>query len=94
MRQRFGRSALFLAAGGYHHHIGLNTWAGVGAPPPPPGAVGLRRFEVLLPDAGSLDELIARVREAGVPIVDAPGGAEAADPSGNVARLLAAPQSK
>ena len=94
LRQRFGRSALFLAAGGYHHHIGLNTWAGVGAPPPPPGAVGLRHFEVQLPDLGSLDKLIARVREAGVPITDTPGGAHVADPSGNAVRLLAPPQSK
>jgi catechol 2,3-dioxygenase len=39
---RFGNSALFMSAGGYHHHLGLNTWAGVGAPPPPPDAIGLR----------------------------------------------------
>ena len=48
--QRYGPSALFVAAGGYHHHIGLNTWAGVGAPPPPPGAIGLKHFVVQLPD--------------------------------------------
>ena len=42
--------ALFVSAGGYHHHVGLNTWAGVGAPPPPDGARGLVRFEVVLPD--------------------------------------------
>jgi len=94
LRQRFGRSALFLAAGGYHHHIGLNTWAGVGAPPPPPGAVGLRHFEVQLPDAPALDRLLERVREAGVPVTDTPGGAEVADPSGNVVRFPAPPQSK
>ena len=40
LMQRYGPSALFVSAGGYHHHIGLNTWAGVGAPPPPPGAIG------------------------------------------------------
>ena len=38
--------ALFVAAGGYHHHLGLNTWAGVGAPPPPENAVGLRSFTI------------------------------------------------
>src|SRR3954464_10170378 len=42
--------ALFVSAGGYHHHLGLNTWAGEGAPPPPPGSRGLREFEVVLPD--------------------------------------------
>ena len=52
LMQRYGPSALFVAAGGYHHHIGLNTWAGVGAPPPPPGAIGLKHFVVQLPDAG------------------------------------------
>jgi catechol 2,3-dioxygenase len=94
LRQRFGRSALFLAAGGYHHHIGLNTWAGVGAPPPPPGAVGLHHFEVLLPDADTLDLLLKRLRGAGVPIAETPGGGEAADPSGNAVRFRASTQSK
>ena len=94
LRQRFGRSALFLAAGGYHHHIGLNTWAGVGAPPPPPGAVGLRHFEVLLPDTDALDLLLKRLRGAGVPITETPGGGEAADPSGNTVRFRASTQSK
>src|SRR4051794_1529890 len=50
--QRYGPSALFVSAGGYHHHIGLNTWAGVGAPPPPPGVIGLRHFVVKMPSAG------------------------------------------
>ncbi|HEY9458127.1 MAG TPA: VOC family protein, partial [Gaiella sp.] len=45
--------ALFVSAGGYHHHVGLNTWAGVGAPRPPAGARGLDRFELVLPDAAS-----------------------------------------
>ena len=49
LMQRYGPSALFVSAGGYHHHIGLNTWAGVGAPPPPPGAIGLRHFARQLP---------------------------------------------
>ena len=54
LMQRYGPSALFVAAGGYHHHIGLNTWAGVGAPPPPPGAIGLKHFDVVLPDVTRL----------------------------------------
>jgi len=87
LRQRFGRTALFLAAGGYHHHIALNTWAGIGAPPPPPGATGLRHFEITLPDAASLDQGVARVRNAGAPTTAVPGGAEIVDPSGNRAVL-------
>ncbi len=94
LRQRFGRSALFLAAGGYHHHIGLNTWVGVGASPPPPGSVGLRRFEIQLPDAATLDQLFARVRRAGVAVSETPGGAEVIDPSGNRIRFPAPAQSK
>ena len=63
--QRYGPSALFVAAGGYHHHIGLNTWAGVGAPPPPPGAIGLRHFVVSLPDAEALAAVAERLRTRG-----------------------------
>ena len=47
--------ALFLSAGGYHHHIGANTWAGEGAPPPPPGALGLRWFEIVTPEGEERD---------------------------------------
>jgi catechol 2,3-dioxygenase len=54
LMQRYGPSALFVSAGGYHHHVGLNTWAGVGAPPPPPGALGLRHYVVTLPDEAAL----------------------------------------
>jgi catechol 2,3-dioxygenase len=74
--------ALFTSAGGYHHHVGLNTWAGVGAPSSPPGARGLDRFEVVLPDAADVDaaaERLGRVTDA--ERVD--GGVLAADPSGN-----------
>ena len=82
--------ALFVSAGGYHHHLGLNTWASAGASPPPPGAVGLRCFEVVLPDAAALQRVLARVREAGLevesPVGLVPGAdADAAvihDPSG------------
>jgi catechol 2,3-dioxygenase len=88
LRQRFGRSALFLAAGGYHHHIGLNTWAGVGAPPPPPGSVGLRHFEILLPDAASVEDAAARAREGGAPVAAMQEAVEITDPSGNRARLV------
>jgi catechol 2,3-dioxygenase len=74
--------ALFTSAGGYHHHVGLNTWAGVGAPPPPPGARGLVRFEVVVPDETAMAEVTERLAgAASVERVD--GNVAAADPSGN-----------
>ncbi len=87
--QRYGREASFVSAGGYHHHIGFNTWAGVGAPPAPPGALGLHHFEVRLPDADSLAGVLGRVRDSGQPSVLTPAGAEVLDPSGIRVRLLA-----
>jgi len=74
--------ALFTSAGGYHHHVGLNTWAGAGAPSPPAGARGLVRFEIVVPDEASVEGAAERL--AGVAAaarVD--GGVLAADPSGN-----------
>ena len=59
--------AAFVSAGGYHHHIGLNTWQGKGAPPPPPDAVGLRYFTIELPGQKAYDEVVARVDAAGIP---------------------------
>ena len=74
--------ALFVSAGGYHHHVGLNTWAGAGAPRPPAGARGLDRFELVLPDAAS--ETAARDRLAAIGDVrDEDGEALVEDPSGN-----------
>ena len=78
--------AAFVAAGGYHHHVGLNTWAGIGAPPPPEGARGLARFEVVLPSEGELDaaaERLARVSD----VERTAEGALARDPSGNAVLL-------
>ena len=60
--------ALFLSAGGYHHHVGLNIWAGRGAPPPPENALGLEAFALQLPDEASLQDLEKRVEEAGYPV--------------------------
>ena len=74
--------ALFTSAGGYHHHVGLNTWAGVGAPPPPPGARGLVRFEVVVPDETTLAEVAERLARVG-PVDRVDGGVTAADPAGN-----------
>jgi catechol 2,3-dioxygenase len=79
--------ALFISAGGYHHHIGLNTWHSAGSSAPAPGSVGLRNFEVVLPTEAERDELLARVSHAGVPIESAQGGAIVRDPSGNAVLL-------
>ncbi len=76
--------ALFVAAGGYHHHLGLNTWQSRGGHAAAPGSVGLRAFELRLPDQGSLDALLARIQAAGLAADPAPGGATLIrDPSGN-----------
>jgi catechol 2,3-dioxygenase len=68
--------ALFLAAGGYHHHIGLNIWAGVGAAAPPSDAVGLQSFSIQLPDRLALEGIRNRLTEQGIEIkrlIDSPG---------------------
>jgi catechol 2,3-dioxygenase len=83
LMQRYGPSALFVSAGGYHHHIGLNTWAGVGAPPPPPGAIGLRHFVVALPDAAAVDRVAERIRAGGIQTTDVEGGILVKDPAQN-----------
>jgi catechol 2,3-dioxygenase len=75
--------AVFLSAGGYHHHIGLNVWKGVGAPPPPEDAIGLRHFTVTLPDAAEVERVVARVRQAGVEIERTDSGVLVRDPSQN-----------
>jgi len=88
----YGRDAVFLSAGGYHHHIGLNTWAGRGAPRPPPGTTGLFHFAILYPDRAALAAAVRRVLERGVPLEGASdhGVSEAVylrDPDGNGVEL-------
>ncbi|HSK87727.1 MAG TPA: VOC family protein [Anaerolineales bacterium] len=73
----------FVSAGGYHHHVGLNTWQGEGASPPPPDAAGLRHFAVELPDQKSLEEVISRVEQAGIPANQTEDGLLLYDPSQN-----------
>ncbi|MBI3286496.1 MAG: VOC family protein [Chloroflexi bacterium] len=85
----YGPSAGFVSAGGYHHHIGYNTWAGVGAPPAPADAVGLRHFEIRLPNTAELDKVAHRVREAGLQGEEAQGGWLVRDPSQNGVMLIA-----
>jgi catechol 2,3-dioxygenase len=75
--------ALFVSAGGYHHHIGLNTWAGEGAPPPPPGSRGLRQFEIRLPGRDQLAAEEDRLREAGFEPGRDGDQVIVSDPSGN-----------
>jgi catechol 2,3-dioxygenase len=81
--------ALFVSAGGYHHHLGLNTWAGEGAPPPPPGSRGLRQFEIVLPSAESLAAEEDRLREAGFEPAREGDQVRVSDPSGNRVVLTA-----
>jgi len=66
--QRYGAGAAFLAAGGYHHHIGLNTWESLGATPPPKGHTGLYHSAFLYPDRQALAEALARVVAADIPL--------------------------
>ena len=68
LQQRFGDQAAFVSAGGYHHHIGLNTWESRGGPSPPPNATGLYHVAVRYPDRRTLADAVRRVLDAGVPI--------------------------
>ncbi len=79
---RFGRSASFVAAGGYHHHIAFNVWQGAGLPAPPPDSAGLRHFTVRLPGQAELERLVQQVHAAGLPAEDIPEGVLLTDPSG------------
>ena len=80
----------FVSAGGYHHHIGLNTWQGEGAPPPPPDALGMRQFSVLLPNKAELERVVSRVRENGISAAETELGILVRDPSQNGIMLAAA----
>lgn len=88
---RYGPQAAFLSAGGYHHHIGLNTWAGVGAPPPPSNSAGLEYFTVYLPGRADLAAAEGRLKEAGLPLEEKVEGLVVRDPSGNSVLLAVEP---
>jgi catechol 2,3-dioxygenase len=75
--------ALFVSAGGYHHHLGLNTWHSAGSPPAALRTIGLRSFEIVLPSTEELERVLARVRAAGIETHTAPGGLLVRDPFGN-----------
>jgi catechol 2,3-dioxygenase len=76
---QLGGQAAFLAAGGYHHHLGANTWESAGAAPPPAGTAALRHLTIVLPDASARDAVLDRVARHGIPS----GGCTVRDPSGN-----------
>src|SRR5919198_5669604 len=88
LQQRWGADAAFISAGGYHHHIGLNSWESRGGSPPPPGTTGLYHFAIRYPSRGALAKALRRVVDARVPISGASdhGVSEAiylTDPDGN-----------
>jgi catechol 2,3-dioxygenase len=90
--QHYGNQAAFLSAGGYHHHIGLNTWESLGGSPPPPGHTGLYHTAFLFPDRKSLAQVLKRLAQAGYPLTGAAdhGVSEALylnDPDGNGVEL-------
>lgn len=68
LTQRYGKSAAFLAAGSYHHHIGLNTWESLGGTPPPQGSTGLYHFAVRYPTKESLANALRRLMKAQIPL--------------------------
>jgi catechol 2,3-dioxygenase len=92
LTQRMGRQAAFLSAGGYHHHIGLNTWESAGGSPPPPGTTGLYHVAILYPTRAALAGALRRVLAAGIELDGASdhGVSEALylrDPDGNGVEL-------
>ncbi|MCX8252370.1 Catechol 2,3-dioxygenase [Beijerinckiaceae bacterium RH AL1] len=92
LTQKFGSRAAFLSAGGYHHHIGLNTWESLGGHPPAPGSTGLYHAAFLYPTRAALGDALRRVRAAGIPLDGAAdhGVSEALylrDPDGNGVEL-------
>ena len=92
LTQRYGSSAAFVSAGGYHHHIGLNTWESQGGSPPPAGTTGLYHIAIRYPDRRTLADALRRLEAAGVPLDGASdhGVSEALylhDPDGNGVEL-------
>ena len=90
--QRYGAQAAFLSAGGYHHHIGLNTWESAGGLPPPPESTGLYHLAILYPNRNSLADAVRRLLAAGIELEGAAdhGVSEAIylrDPDGNGVEL-------
>lgn len=92
LTQRYGDEAAFLSAGGYHHHIGLNTWESAGGRPPPTGSTGLYHLAIAYPTRAELADALKRLMRAGIPLDGASdhGVSEALylrDPDGNGVEL-------
>ena len=83
LQMRYGPSAAFLSSGGYHHHLGVNTWAGVGAPPAPPDATGLRLWQLRVPDEEALEAVRERLEAAHAGMMSHEIGTFVRDPSQN-----------
>ena len=80
---RFGASASFLSAGGYHHHLAANTWGGVDVPPPPVDAADLREWTLVVPDENEVNKVDERLRAGGVKTERLKHGLWTRDPAGN-----------
>src|SRR5205823_8934368 len=80
---QLGPAAAFLAAGGYHHHLGANTWESRGAPPAPPGSATLRHATILVPGREELERIVAKTADAGQEPEPVEGGVFVRDPSAN-----------
>jgi catechol 2,3-dioxygenase len=87
---QLGAYAAFLSAGGYHHHIGANTWESAGATPPPPGTAALRHATIVLPDGGARDRVLERLQASRQALRHDAGGPAVRDPSGNTLVLAVA----
>jgi catechol 2,3-dioxygenase len=90
LQAQLGDQAAFLSAGGYHHHLGANTWESAGASPPPPGTAGLRLATIVLAGQNERAGAVARLERAGYAIEDGPEGPLVRDPSGNALLLAVA----
>lgn len=84
---RYGGQALFISTGKYHHHIGLNTWNGVGAPPATENSVGMESYTMVFPSEAKREQIISQLKEMGVAVTEKKDTYITADPSGNRIRL-------
>jgi len=88
LTMRFGRDAAFFGAGGYHHHIGTNTWSTRGADPAPDGSAGLSSLTITLPTPVDLERTVGRLRDHGTPVLKSAGTYTTHDPAGIQLQLI------
>ncbi|MFD2681542.1 VOC family protein [Bacillus seohaeanensis] len=84
---RYGNQALFMSTGRYHHHIGLNTWNGIGAPTPVENSIGLGSFTLIFPDSMTRDKIIEQLQSIDAPVTKKASNYITKDPSGNTIEL-------